>query len=98
MTISRLYNKDYDIPNQELDFYFRDVMGSTWKIFISCGIEWEEAGWTVEEFEEELDILVTKLPSVEKWTLKHDVKTNESFFGLRFKTAKDKLAFTLKYL
>jgi hypothetical protein len=98
MNQGRLISKDYDIPSQELDFYFCDVAGSTRKIFISCSIEWEEAGLTIEEFEEQLDILVIKLPSVEKWTLKHDIKTNESFFGLRFKSDKDKLAFTLKYL
>ena len=96
--MSRPIDKIYDIPNPELDFYFYDSLGSVGKIFNANGIEWPSNTWAVENFISRLDKLVAMHNCIEQWTIKDDIDTTVKYYGLRFKTAKDKLAFMLKYL
>lgn len=94
--MSRLLDEDYDIPNLELDFYFCDIPGSIGKVLKANGLEHKGTYWSIPQFESTMDKLIEKHSSIEKWIIKDC--SGKGYFGLRFKTAKDKLAFTLKYL
>lgn len=93
--MSRLSSENFDDPNFDLDFYFIDYPESVTKILSVPLVDLRN--WTIDKFESHLSVFVSGRSDIEKWiAIKYSALTIS--YGLRFKTAKDKLAFTLKYV